>query len=71
MSMSCGCEIRGGAPVSIETLRAHYKHTLESILFWELLRRPDQRRSEDGMKLSQIRIELIETIDKLYPEASV
>ncbi|GAJ15149.1 unnamed protein product [marine sediment metagenome] len=70
MALACGCEIRGGEPVSLDTIRAHYKHTFEALLFWELLRRPEKPDHELKMKLSQARIDLIEAIDKLYPEVS-
>lgn len=76
MALSCGCEIGPGMPMSSETLKAHYKHTIECLLFWELLQRksqnPEARYSIDSpnMKLSQARIDLIEAIDALYPEAS-
>lgn len=69
MSLCCGCEIRGGAPVSPETLRAHYKHTFEVLLFWEILHRRGLTPNEGKLKLSQARIDLIEAIDELYPEA--
>lgn len=75
MALSCGCEIVGGAPVSVETLKAHYKHTMECLLFWELLNRrtknPEVRYEIDSpnMKLSQARIDILEAIDELFPEA--
>lgn len=75
MALSCGCEISPGGPVSLETLKAHYKHTIECLLFWELLKQknqnPEARYSIDSpnMKLSQARIDLIEAINELYPEA--
>ncbi len=70
MSLACGCEIRGGEPVTLEVIRAHYKHTFECLLFWELLHRPSQnseaRYSVDSpnMKLSQARMDLIEALMK-------
>lgn len=70
MALSCGCEIVGGAPVSLETLRAHYKHTFEVLLFWEIMYRKGNTPNENKLKLSQARIDLIEAIDELYPEAS-
>jgi len=75
MSLPCGCEMVPGAPVSFEIVKAHYKHTLQVLLFWELIRRSDRRDVEDRatadmkLKLSQARIALIECIEKLYPEA--
>ena len=75
MALSCGCEIVPGAPVRPETLQAHYKHTIECLLFWELLVNPgkssEERYSPDSpnMKLSQARIDLLEALDQLYPEA--
>jgi len=69
MSLACGCKIVPGAPVDLDTLRAHYKHTLEAILFWELMRRQDVVQDDRHLKLSKGRIDVIEAIDALYPEA--
>lgn len=71
MPLSCGCEIQGGAPVTPEMLKAHYKHTFEALLFWELLHRPQNPLDpEKRIKLSEARLNLINAIDELYPEAS-
>ena len=67
MSLSCGCEFRGGMPVTEELLKTHLKHTTEAIFFWELIRRPG-RDPLATMKLSQARIDLINAIEELYPE---
>ena len=69
MALCCGCEFRGGMNVTPETLRAHYKHTFEVLLFWEMLHRAFETDPMRTMKLSQARIDLIEAIDELYPEA--
>lgn len=70
MALACGCELRGGMGVSDETAQAHLKHTMEALLFWELLRRPgDDPTNEARLKLSQARIAVIEAIEELYPEA--
>ena len=69
MALSCGCEIKAGVPVSPETLKAHYKHTFEALLFWELIFRKGQDLPDERLKLSQARIDLIDAIDKLFPEA--
>ena len=69
MSLACGCEFSGGMPVTSELMKAHYKHTIEAILFWELI----IRKGRDPFathKLSQARIDLVNAIDELYPEAS-
>ena len=70
MALCCGCEMVAGAPVSLETIKAHYKHTFEVLLFWELMHRRGRTPNENKLKLSQARIDLIEAIDELYPEAS-
>ena len=67
MSLSCGCEFRGGMPVTEELLKAHLKHTMEAIFFWEMIRRTG-RDPLATMKLSQARIDLINAIEELYPE---
>ena len=69
MAFCCGCEIIGGEPISPVTIKAHYKHTMEALIFWELLRRPGTPQGDDHIALSQARINLIKAIDKLYPEA--
>ncbi|MBA7559921.1 hypothetical protein ES708_01539 [subsurface metagenome] len=70
MALACGCSFRPGEPLDLDQLKAHYKHTMEAIVIWELLRRPGQPQGDDHIKLSQARIDLLEAIDKLYPEAS-
>ncbi|GAH48818.1 unnamed protein product [marine sediment metagenome] len=69
MPLACGCEIKFGVPVTLEMLRVHYKHTMEAILFWELMHRAASPQDERHFKLSQARIDLLEAIDALYPEA--
>lgn len=70
MALCCGCEMTPSEPVSLETIKAHYKHTFEVLLFWELMYRRGSTPNENKLKLSQARIDLIEAIDALYPEAS-
>lgn len=67
MALSCGCNIQGGAPVSPETVKQHYKHTFEALLFWELIR---TTQTDAHFALSEARINLINAIDALYPWAS-
>jgi len=70
MALCCGCEMVGGGPVSLETIKAHYRHTFEVLLFWELIHRQGSSTpNEDKLKLSQARIDFLEAIDELYPEA--
>ena len=68
MALSCGCEFRGGRAITPELLRAHMKHTMEAIFFWEMIMRPG-RDPLATLKLSQARIDLINAIEELYPEA--
>lgn len=69
--LACGCEFRGGMPVTKALVQAHYKHTFEALLFWELMRRPGEDPASGArLKLSQARIDLLEAIDELYPEAT-
>lgn len=70
MALACGCEIRGGAPVTNEMAQAHLKHTLDALFFWEILRkRGVDPASEARQKLVSSRIAVIEAIEELYPEA--
>lgn len=68
MALSCGCDFRGGMAVTPELLKAHLKHTMEAIFFWEMIMRLG-RDPIDTMKLSQARVDLIDAIEELYPEA--
>jgi len=71
MALVCGCEIRAGQPITPETVREHYKHTISVMLFWELLQRPGTPPSDATMDLGRLRIEYQEAIEKLYPEAKI
>jgi len=68
MALCCGCKFEGGMPVTTELLKSHLKHTMESLFFWELIMRPG-RDPMATAKLSQARIDLIDVIEELYPEA--
>lgn len=68
MALCCGCEMRSGMPVSLEMMKAHFRHTFEVMLFWELFRRPGVPQGDANIKLSQARIDYIEAIETLYPE---
>jgi len=41
---------------------------MEALLFWELLCRRGQDLSDDRSNLSLARIELVESIEKMFPE---
>ena len=70
MPLACGCDIRGGMAVSNEMVQAHLKHTMEVLFVWEIMHRPgDDPASDARLKLSQARIDIIEAIEELYPEA--
>jgi len=72
MALSCGCEIERGQPVPPELLKTHYKHTLDAIIFWDLIcRLQTPVDSEKALKLSQAGIDLTKAIDELFPEARV
>jgi len=68
MALCCGCEIHPGEPIDPRTLREHYKHTIEVLLFWELMMRESPVWLEGKLRLSQARIDLLNIIDLLYPE---
>lgn len=70
MALCCGCQLRGGAPVSPETLQKHWNHTIEVVLFWELLRRPEGSLDGNELKLTQARLDLFKAIEERFPEAS-
>ena len=66
MSLACGCEIKPGVPLGEKELKAHYKHTLEAMVFWELMRREGIPQEHN---LSLARIAFFDALDALYPEA--
>lgn len=68
MAFSCGCEVKAGEPVSIETIRNHYKHTMEAIFFWELIFRRGADLASVKLKLNQLRVDLLNTIEEIFPE---
>ncbi len=68
MSLSCGCNFSGGMPVTDELLKEHYKHTMEAMFFWEMIRKPG-RDPLATLRLSKARMELLNAIDELYPQA--
>lgn len=71
MTLACGCEFKGGMQVTPEMLKEHYKHTFECLLFWEMINRPGLNPlGENKLKLAQSRIDLLDAIDKIFPEAS-
>ena len=69
MSLACGCAIKPGVPLTEKELKAHYKHTLEAMVFWELMRREGNPQDNRNIKLSQARVDFIDALDALYPEA--
>ena len=36
-NMSCGCGLQAGSPVLIEDMERHWGHTMECLLYWELI----------------------------------
>lgn len=70
MALCCGCEIHPGGPIDQRTLKEHYKHTIEVLLFWELMRQKQESEVwlEGKARLSQARIDILRIIDTLYPQ---
>ena len=67
MTISCGCEFVGGMALTPEKLKEHYKHTIEVILYWELIMRLG-RDPLTTLRLSNARVEFLNAIEQLYPE---
>jgi len=61
--------MKPGVPLTLEKIQAHYKHTFEALMFWELMRRENTPQDDRNLKLSRARIDCLEAIDALYPEA--
>jgi len=71
MGFSCGCHVIPPGDVTQEMLKKHLVHTVESMLFWELLGRRNGQSDRLGkLKLSQARLSYIEAVTELYPEAT-
>lgn len=71
-NLACGCLVEPGRPVELEVLRRHYAHTLEALMFWELLRAfPGKRPEFDTLdtSLPEARIAYIEALDRHFPQA--
>ena len=68
MALSCGCELRPGLAVTPEMLQSHLVHTMEALVFWELIRRPS-RDPMATLPMAERRIKVIEEIERLYPES--
>ena len=68
-TLSCGCQISPGLPVSPEVVKAHKEHTLHCLFFWDLLLRPnatpEQREARE--KLMEARLAYQEALDVAYP----
>jgi len=71
MSFSCGCHVLPGSDVTPEMLKKHLVHTMEAMLFWELLgrRNPQENSRLKQFQLSEARMHFINTVTELYPEA--
>jgi len=70
MSFSCGCNILPGSSVTPEVLKEHLLHTMEALLFWELIGRRNSPADRIGKaKISRLRADYIETLMAVYPEA--
>lgn len=71
MSFNCGCQVLPVSSVTPEVLKKHLVHTTEALLFWELLGRRNGHSDRLGkLKLSQARLDYIEAVTELYPEAT-
>jgi len=64
MAMACGCRIEGGYRPTVNELKVHAKHTIESTLFWELLIGQDKSTRE---KLMTARLSIQDALDALAP----
>jgi len=69
MALACGCAVKPGVPLGKKELKAHYKHTLEAMLFWEFMRRESTPQDDRNHNLALARIAFIEALEALYPEA--
>lgn len=70
MALSCGCEIVVGMAIDQYQLAAHYKHTLEVMLFWEMMHSvpPPEDNIDSSIKLSQARIDYVEALEARFPQ---
>jgi len=68
MAFSCGCQLKAGEPISYEMIKEHYKHTMEALLFWELVFRKEKDFLDQRLKLSNVRMKLLNIIEEMFPE---
>ena len=68
MTLACGCTVKPGVPLTDEEVKAHYRHTFEAMMYWELVRREGVAQDDRHLKLSQARAAWLEALEALYPE---
>lgn len=71
MGFTCGCQVLPGSSVTSEMLQRHLVHTMEALLLWELLGRRNGHSDRLGkLKLSKARLDYMEAVTSVYPEAT-
>jgi len=68
-TLSCGCEIAPGLPVTPEVVKAHKEHTLHALFFWDLLLRhnatPEQQQGRETLMLARMAYQ--DALDVCFP----
>lgn len=61
--LDCGCTL--GPVMSPEQAKAHFGHTFQAIIVWDILMSPEGREADD--KLMMARLAYIEALENAFP----
>jgi hypothetical protein len=65
----CGCRFAPGSPWPMEQVHAHYDHTFQALLLWELLVRKGEGQDVDrSMTMGTARNQLLDGLKTAFPE---
>jgi hypothetical protein len=62
--LACGCELKAGQPVTIEQLEKHWDHTIDVLVFWELLLGANRPDDDLKAKVAEARLAVGEFVNK-------
>jgi len=65
--LSCGCEVQAGKEQTLEDRKKHAQHTVEALLYWELLIVPGGARHDAKVQITKARLEIQKAFDVLAP----
>lgn len=65
--LDCGCDLQPGKPIQLADLKAHWRHTFNTMVIWDLMM--DQNGQRSTVDLMQARLKYFEELEKTFPEA--